>query len=354
MRKIIVVGSGIIGLSCVVYLALEGERVQVITRNPEEASSWVAGGMLAPFSEGLEGELFDFSYESLKAYPEFVKLLENVSGQRVDFWHGGIHRVVLRGEEELLGVALNYARKGYKTEVIKEPTGEFSSEVSAIVHYLEEGWVDTEKLRDALFSALKKLNVELIVDQVVRVERSESRIEQVLGLKSSYRGDAYIFAIGAWSRELFDIPVYPLKGQFLKLRGYKPQRVCYSSVSYLIPRENYIYVGATSEDVGFMGGNTLEGMKKLSEGAMRVLPYLSSSFLLDFSYGYRPATPDEKPIFETGDNYIIATGHYRNGILHAPITAYIAKEYIKGKRSYYIDVFSCERFTKGHRADYSV
>ncbi|MFN3599348.1 MAG: FAD-dependent oxidoreductase, partial [Aquificaceae bacterium] len=75
MRKIIVVGSGMIGLSCAFLFALEGNRVQVITRDPQEASSWMAGGMLAPFSEGLEGPIFDFSYRSLKEYPNFLKLL---------------------------------------------------------------------------------------------------------------------------------------------------------------------------------------------------------------------------------------------------------------------------------------
>jgi len=105
MRKIIVVGSGVIGLSCAMYLAHEGHHVQVITRNPEEATSWVAGGMLAPFSEGLEGELFDFSYKSLKQYPEFIRFVKEVSGQRVDFWEGGIYRVVLKEEEELLEIA---------------------------------------------------------------------------------------------------------------------------------------------------------------------------------------------------------------------------------------------------------
>jgi glycine oxidase len=100
--KVLVVGSGIIGLSTALYLALEGFEVKVITRNPEEATSWVAGGMLAPFSEGLEGDLFDFSYKSLKMYPDYVKLVEDVSKLRIDFWTDGIYRVVLEGEEDLL------------------------------------------------------------------------------------------------------------------------------------------------------------------------------------------------------------------------------------------------------------
>jgi glycine oxidase len=115
--KVLVVGSGIIGLSTALYLAIEGFEVKVITRNPEEASSWVAGGMLAPFSEGLEGDLFDFSYKSLKMYPDYVKLVEDVSKLKVDFWTDGIYRVVLEGEEELLKKAEDYKSKGYKVEL---------------------------------------------------------------------------------------------------------------------------------------------------------------------------------------------------------------------------------------------
>jgi len=121
--------------------------------------------------------------------------------------------------------------------------------------------------------------------------------------------------------------------------------VHYSSISYLIPRDGYLYVGATSEDVGFLSGNTLEGIKRLSEGAIRVCPSLSKAKVFGMLYGYRPATPDEKPIFEVGQNYMVVTGHYRNGVLHAPITAKIALDYLEGNRSQFIDLFSHRRFS---------
>ncbi len=343
MRKIIVVGSGVIGLSCALYLALEGYKVQVITRNPEEASSWVAGGMLAPFSEGLDGSLFDFSYKSLKAYPEFVKLVEEASYRKVDFWEGGIYRVVLKGEEELLEKAKEYERKGYGVELVERGDG-LSEEVLCLINYREEAWVDTESLMDALLYALDRLGVELKMDEIMRVEKEEGEVRLLKGLKESYRADFYLFALGAWTGELFDLPVYPVKGQALKLKSLKLSRVYYSSVSYLIPRDGYLYVGATSENVGFLSGNTLEGIKRLSEGALRVCPSLSGAKVLSMLYGYRPATPDEKPIFEVGENYIVASGHYRNGILHAPMTARIVLDYIKGKGSSFIEEFSSKRF----------
>jgi glycine oxidase len=168
--KVLVVGSGIIGLSTALYLALEGFEVKVITRNPEEATSWVAGGMLAPFSEGLEGELFDFSYKSLKMYPDYVKLVEDVSKLKVDLWTDGIYRVVLEGEEELLKKAEDYKSKGYKVELLERPPY-LSQRVSLLVHYLEEGWVDVENLMDALLRAMELLGVPIEIDEVVGVEQ---------------------------------------------------------------------------------------------------------------------------------------------------------------------------------------
>ncbi len=343
MRKIIVVGSGIVGLSCALFFALEGERVRVITRNPEEATSWVAGGMLAPFSEGLEGDLFDFSYKSLQEYPSFVELLMDVSKQRVDFWQEGMYRVVLKGEEDLLNKAEKYKSLGYKVNKIE--AGDWLSEdVFALVEYKQEAWVDVETLMDALLFAMERLGVEIIVDEVVDIQIQGQEVKALRGLKEEYKGDFYLFALGAWSAELFDIPVYPIKGQGLKLKGVSLPKVHYSSVSYLIPRERYLYVGATSEDVGFLSGNTLEGIKRLSEGAICVVPSLAKAQVVSMLYGYRPATPDEKPIFDVGTNYMVATGHYRNGILHAPITARIALDYLRGLRSPYLDAFSSRRF----------
>ncbi|MEJ5338405.1 MAG: FAD-dependent oxidoreductase [Aquificaceae bacterium] len=346
MRKIIVVGSGVIGLSSALLLALEGHKVQVITRNPEEAASWVAGGMLAPFSEGLRGDLFDFSYGSLKEYPEFLRLVKEVSGQSVDFWQEGIYRVVLKGEEGLLELAEGYREAGYGVEFV-EPSeaSQLSTEVITLINYTEEAWVDAEMLMDALLSAMGRLGVDFVIDEITEVIKEGGEVKRLRGLKSDYTGDFYVFSTGAWTRELFDLPVYPIKGQGMKLKSSGLPKVLYSSISYLIPRKRYLYVGATSEDVGFLGGNTLEGLNRLSEGAVRVAPSLSQAQIMNMHYGYRPATPDEKPIFEAGESYFVATGHHRNGILHAPLTANIVKEYIGGRVLHFTGVFSPNRFS---------
>jgi len=342
--KVAIVGSGVIGLSTALYLALEGFKTKIITRNPQDATSWVAGGMLAPFSEGLEGELFKFSYESLKMFPEYVKLVEEVSRLKIDYWNDGMFRVVLKGEEELIKKAEQYRARGYSVEFL-EKLDYHSEEVVSIIRYGEEGWVDAENLMDALLLAMERLGVEIQIDEIGKVDFKDGRVNSLKGLKESYTADYYVFCTGAWTKELFDVPVYPIKGQAIKVKAKPVDVVNYSTISYIIPRSRYTYIGATSEDVAFLGGNTVSGLNYLCSNAIRVVPSLAKAEVISTLYGFRPTTPDEKPIFIAEENYCLLSGHYRNGILHAPITANIAKSLIKDEvRSVYFEYFSQERF----------
>jgi glycine oxidase len=349
MRKIIVVGSGVIGLSGAMLLALDGFKVTVISRDIKEASSWVAGGMLAPFSEGLDGVLFDFSYESLKLYPEYIKLISELSGQKIDFWDGGIYRVVLKGEEHLLRVAQNYKSMGYQVDVVEEPQRHMhwlSREVLSVVHYSQEAWIDAKMLMEALLQAAKRLGVEFLEDSILKVVRKDGLVYQLEGAKDTYRADLYIFCVGAWSGELLGLPVFPVKGQALKVGGASVPRVHYSTISYLIPRRDYLYIGATSEEKSFEVSNSLKGVHSLIEGAVRVVPNVEIGSLVSVFVGFRPATPDGMPIIERGGNFMAMTGHYRNGILHAPLSAKLVVDFVevKGYSPYY-QAFSPDRFS---------
>ncbi len=351
--KVLVIGSGIVGLSTALELALAGHSVRVITRNYEEGSSWVAGGMLAPFSEMLMGDLLDFSLLSLDLYDDYVKRLEEVS--RVSLFYEGssaILRLALTPEEResLEEYARKVEEKGFSvvrlTEAeAREAEPHLGKGVEGAYIFEQEGNVDAERLMDALLFAMENLKVKIEVDDIYKVSLKDRAVGAVVGYKKEYHADFYVLAPGAWARSLMDVPVYPNKGQILRAKGVEISRVIFSGRAYIIPKDGYLLVGATSEDAGFDTRVTLEGARTLTSGALDVVPALADAELVSIRTGFRPATPDEKPVFDLGDNYALLTGHYRNGILWAPATAKMVLDYLETSEvSPYFRVFSPSRF----------
>ncbi len=348
--NILVVGSGAIGLSTAFELALAGHSVRVVTRNYEEGTSWVAGGMLAPFSEGLEGELLKFSVESLNLYSDFIDRLQDVSKISVYFNRNGILRLAL-SEEELLSLKERATLYKGMTEVeVLDETAlsreePFLSRMAGVVLFCAEGNVDAEKLMDALIFACENLKVKIIVDDITELELSGDRVEGIKGYRDTYRADFYVFCTGAWSKPLLKVPVFPIKGQILKIKGIELNKVYYSDIAYIIPKENHILIGATSEDKGFDARPTLGGIRSLLDGAIKLIPALEEGELLGVKVGFRPATPDDKPILQLGENYVYSVGHYRNGILWTPVSSKVVLDYVdKGIVSHYFSEFSISRF----------
>ncbi len=350
--EVIVIGSGIIGLSVAFDLSLAGHKVKIITRNYEEGASWVAGGMLAPLSEGLEGDLLEFSLYSLNLFSDFIKRLEDVSKNTIFYQRNGILRVPAN-EEELKSIEAKlplYEKKGLTYKKLEgqelwdtEPYLSKSLEVGFL--FEDEGNVDSERVMDALLIACHNLKVEIILDTITKVSFSQDKVNEVQGYKGIYRGDFYVITTGAWTGALVDVPVFPVKGQILKVKGFPPRRVIYSSLAYVIPKEDYILIGATSEDKGFDTRPTLEGVKSLVDGALALAPDMGDVELLGVKVGFRPGTPDEAPIFDLGDNYALLSGHYRNGILWAPASAKMVADFVeRGIKSQFFDVFSPSRF----------
>ncbi len=356
--KALVVGSGIVGLTVALELALAGHSVKVITRNYEEGASWVAGGMLAPFSEMLEGELLEFSILSLEIYDDYVRRLEEVS--RVHLFYEGREAILrLAFSEESFERVSKYAEgirfKRFSVSYISPEDARkiephLGEGVLGAWMFEREGNVDAERLMDALLFAMENLGVKMEIDDIVEVELKRGEVELVKGYKKSYTADFYVFAPGAWGRSLFKVPVFPNKGQILRAKGVELNRVLFSERAYIIPKDGYLLVGATSEDAGFDTRVTLEGAGSLIGGAISVVPALRSAELVGVKVGFRPATPDEKPIFDLGENYALLTGHYRNGILWAPATAKILLDRVeRGEESVFFRTFSSGRFTQGSK-----
>lgn len=335
-HEILIIGGGIVGLSLAVELQLRGVNVTVVSRNCSEAATLAAAGMLAPQSEGIPpGAMRDLCVRSRELYPEWTRKLEEISGVSANYWSCGF-------------LAPTYTRRDRRDFEETSPSSAYwltgdeihcyepglSADVTGGWWFPEDAQVDNRLLARSLWLAAQELGITIKED--ITVEGILQKQGRVIGVQTSagiQSAEHYVLATGAWSNELLPIPVFPKKGQMLSVR--LPQlplkRVLFGEETYIVPRRNgRIIIGATSEEVGFRGGNTPQGIQTLLDRAIRLYPALADAEIEEFWWGFRPATPDEMPVLGAShcENLTLATGHYRNGILLAPITASLISDWI--------------------------
>jgi thiazole synthase len=339
---VIIVGGGTIGLAIALELQQQGISATVLSQDFTAAAGHAAAGMLAPSAEHIApGPLAELCLRSLHLYPNWVSKLENLTGLNTGYWPCGILAPRLDSD----GPVANSTDATAETIHLSDAaTHRFQSGLSPKItsarFYPEDAQVDNRALMKVLAAAAQDLGIE--IQTGVSVEGFMQRRQQVVGLRTSAgekQAAHYILAAGAWSADLLPVPVTPRKGQMLSLRvpiGYKTslplQRVLFGEQVYIVPRrDGRIIIGATVEDVGFTSGNTPAGIAQLLNSAIALYPELQTFSLEDHWWGFRPATPDEQPILGAGpcQNLTLATGHYRNGILLAPITAQLVSAHVQ-------------------------
>jgi glycine oxidase len=341
----VVVGGGAIGLCCAWRIAQRGGRVVVLDRaEPPAGATRVAAGMLAPIGELAFGEpeLLRMTVAAAERYPSFVAELEAASGTSTGYArHGALHVALDRDEAaELRRVhdlqrSLGLGAEWLPPRRCRELEPGLTPSFNGGVHAPEEAAVDPRAMTAALLAALEAEGVEVCGGVgVTEALLDGGRIEGVrTGFDEELRAPTVVLATGAWSGaaewlpEQARPPVRPVKGQILELRasdGAPPcERILASERVYLVPRpDGRLIAGATTEERGFDTTVTAGGIHELLREAYRLLPDVAEMELVESMAGLRPGTPDNLPLIGPGalDGLVLACGHYRNGILLAPLT----------------------------------
>jgi glycine oxidase len=351
----VIVGGGVIGLSCAWRAVQGGARVAVVERSqPPAGATRVAAGMLAPVGELAFGEpeLLRMTLAAAELYPDFVAELEAASGLSTGYRRDGALHVALDRDEaaELQRVhelqrSLGLAAEWLPSRRCRELEPGLTPSFNGGVHAPDEASVEPRALVAALLTALEAEGVEVLSETGVETALREGK--RIVGVRTErgeeLRADATVLAAGAWSGQAEWLPeearppVRPVKGQILELRasdGVMPcSRIVASERVYLVPRpDGRLIVGATVEEQGFDTAVTAGGVHELLREAYRLLPEVAEMELIDASAGLRPATPDNLPLVGPSgvDGLLWATGHYRNGILLAPLAANLIVEQLEG------------------------
>ncbi len=375
-NEVLVVGGGVIGLAIALELKLRGAHVTVLSRDVQQAATQAAAGMLAPSAEDLSGNIFQLCHRSRALYADWTRKLEDISGSSTGYWACGIlapqyecdqserrkndERERTGREQQAEPIAAQFpspcATPWLSQAAIHLAQPGLGSEVMGGWWYPEDGQVDNRALAKALRTAAETLGVDLREGVTVTgIEQQGGQVTVVQTTAGEWRSPHYVLATGAWSQALLPVPVQPRKGQMLSLSPLPGhaldcslQRILYGQEVYIVPRrDGRIVVGATNEAVGFTPYNTPVAIAKLLTAAIRLYPALQHLPIEEFWWGFRPATPDELPILGRSmcSNLTLATGHYRNGILLAPITAKLIADWVWNQQSDpLLDAFAWERF----------
>lgn len=343
-HDVVVVGAGVIGLACAWRAAQRGLDVCVLERGrPGCGASEVAAGMLVPVTEVDfgEGDLVRLKLASSETFPGFVAELEELSGLATGYRRdGALHVALDRDEAEALRRLHGLQESlGLDTEWLlpsacRELEPGLSPACAGGILAPGDGQVDPRALVDALVAAAARAGVRIADETEVTSGVVENgRIVGVrTGNGTGYRADQVVAACGCWSGVAAWLPdgarppVRPVKGQVVHLRGpagVLAERPVHTAFVYVVPRrDGRVVLGATVEEQGFDVAVTAGAVLELLREAYRVLPEIAELEFAGARAGLRPGTPDNAPLIGPGalEGLILATGHYRNGILLAPVT----------------------------------
>jgi glycine oxidase len=342
-----VIGAGVIGGSIAFELAARGASVTIIDqRGAGQGATRASAGMLVPFIEGFDHPVLGLGVRSLALYDEFIARVSRDSGIGVGYQRSGSLQVATSEDsiENLAATAAAAKRAGVRCSLldaqeIRDAEPQITPDAVAGLLIDEHGFVAANELSGALVASAIKHGARVRTPERVERIAGHGGVVEVAMTTDHVRAAHAVLAAGSWSGKIDiagarPLPVRPIRGQLLQLSSDLPplRRVTWGSRCYLVPAgERTILVGATVEDVGFDERVTVAGVRDLLDAATDLVPGLWQQTFAEARVGLRPATPDELPII--GRSHVVpglvyATGHFRNGVLLAPLTARLVADLV--------------------------
>lgn len=373
---VVVVGAGVIGLAIAWRAAQSGLAVTVVDPAAGTGSSHVAAGMLAPVTEVeyTETALLGLNLASAALYPDFVAELAQAGGVDPAYRALGTLLVAfdsddLRALEDLhafqIHLGLDVERLTTRAARRLEPMLTPGLRGALLVN--GDHQVNPRRLVAALLAACRQAGVELLARTVTAVEVRGTRAAGVVLDDGVLHAHQVVLAAGARTGAIGGLPpeafscLRPVKGQILRLQvppacypllGHNVRGLVRGRSLYLVPRtDGEVVIGATVEEQGFDTSVTAGAVYELLRDAVELVPGCSEAHLVETVAGLRPGTPDNGPLLGPAhlENLIVATGHYRNGVLLAPITAEVIVAALhSGRLPAIARPFAAERFSRGH------
>ena len=335
----IVVGGGVIGLTVAWRLAQRDAAVTVLDPDPGRAASQVAAGMLAPVAEVARGEdpVRALSLASAARWPEFGAELARASGADPGLTSSGTLIVARDGDDlgelnELLTLQteVGLASERLSSRQARKLEPALAPSIRGALWLPDDHQVDNRMLMEALGQAARRSGVGFVEQPVDRVEATSVTTADGTRLHA----DVVVVATGAWTPPVSTdehpggLPVRPIKGQIIRVEAtpdaVMPTRTVWGFDVYVVPRAHgEIVIGATVEERGFDTSVTVGAVHELLRDAWQLVPGLSEARFVEAAAGLRPGTPDNLPIIGRvgADGPVVAVGHFRHGILLAPVTA---------------------------------
>lgn len=343
MPDLVVVGGGAIGLAVAWEAARSGAGVSLVDPVPGRGASWAAAGMLAPVTEVHYGEEATLAFNLLSArlYPAFVDELRAATDLDPGYRRSGTLMVARDADDNAAlddvfryQTELGLAAARLRGRECRELEPGLAPSVRGGIVVEDDHQVDNRALVEALLRACAGEGVDIVSERAAGIDSESGRATGVrLDSGEAIPAGAVVIAAGAATRSIAGLPpearvVRPVKGQLLHLRSmtgapFTSQNVRGLDV-YLVSRGNgRVVVGATSEESGVDRGPTAGAVHQLLDEARRLLPDVDELDFVEVASGLRPATPDNAPLLgpTSLEGLVLATGHYRNGILQTPATA---------------------------------